>query len=219
MNMNNNNYTRAREKMVETQIKGRGITDQRIISAFLKVPRHRFVEDALADQSYSDFPLPIGLGQTISQPYIVALMAQVLELKEADKVLEIGTGSGYAAAILAEIVKEVYTIERIPKLLNRASKLIYELEYGNVKFRAGDGTLGWADAAPFDAIMVSAGANKVPPNYVKQLAEGGRIVIPVGGDFYQDLLLVRKKEGKIVEDNLGGCRFVRLVGKEGWATE
>jgi protein-L-isoaspartate(D-aspartate) O-methyltransferase len=209
-------YRLARERMVETQIKARGIKDERVLKAMLKVPRHLFVDEALRDQAYGDFPLPIGEGQTISQPYIVALMTEALELKGIERVLEIGTGSGYQTAILAELTLWVYTIERFPTLLERAKKVLNELGYKNISFKLDDGTLGWKEAAPFDAIIVTAASPKIPPPLVEQLAEGGRIVIPVGDEFSQTLIKGVKKGGKLHTKALEPVRFVKLVGAYGF---
>ena len=202
--------------MVEL-IRRRGVKDQRVLNAMLKVPRHLFVPPELVDRAYDDCPLPIGKGQTISQPYIVALMTEALELDEDSRVLEIGTGSGYQAAILAEIAKEVYTVERIPELLERAEKTIRSLGYTNVHFKLGNGTMGWEEEAPFDAIIVTAAAPEIPEPLVEQLKVGGRMVIPVGSELTQELLRIRKvDEEKIEVESLGGCIFVKLKGKYGW---
>ena len=209
-------YRLARERMVETQIKARGIKDERVLKAMLKVPRHLFVDEALRDQAYGDFPLPIGEGQTISQPYIVALMTEALELKGIERVLEIGTGSGYQTAILAELALWVYTIERFPTLLERAKKVLKELGYKNISFKLDDGTLGWKEAAPFDAIIVTAASPDIPPPLVEQLAEGGRMVIPVGDEFSQTLIKGVKKGGKLHTKALEPVRFVKLVGAYGF---
>lgn len=209
-------YRLARERMVETQIKARGIKDERVLKAMLKVPRHLFVDEALRDQAYGDFPLPIGEGQTISQPYIVALMTEALELKGNERVLEIGTGSGYQTAILAELALWVYTIERFPMLLERAKKVLKELGYKNISFKLDDGTLGWKEAAPFDAIIVTAASPDIPPPLVEQLAEGGRIVIPIGDEFSQTLIKGVKKGGKLHTKALEPVRFVKLVGAYGF---
>ncbi len=209
-------YRVAREKMVETQIKARGIKDDRVLKAMLKVPRHLFVPPSLRDQAYGDFPLPIGEGQTISQPYIVALMTEALELKGKERVLEIGTGSGYQTAILAELAAWVYTIERYASLQNKAREILFELGYKNISFKIGDGTLGWPEAAPFDAIIVTAAAPQIPPPLIEQLAEGGRIVIPVGDEFSQMLVKGVKKGGILHTKNLEPVRFVKLVGEYGF---
>jgi protein-L-isoaspartate(D-aspartate) O-methyltransferase len=202
--------------MVEEQIMSRGITDSATIDAFMKVPRHLFVEEALWGQAYSDYPLPIGQGQTISQPYIVALMTEGLELTESDRVLEIGTGSGYQAAILAEIAKFVYSIERRDDLAKKAKKILVELKYKNIEIRVDDGTQGWKDESPFDAIIVTASSPDIPSPLVEQLKDGGRMVIPVGGRVSQNLIKIRKVKGKIKKENMGGCRFVKLIGEYGW---
>jgi protein-L-isoaspartate(D-aspartate) O-methyltransferase len=212
-------FQKARSKMVEEQIISRGIRDPRVIAAMEKVPRHLFVEEALQGQAYSDHPLPIGEKQTISQPYMVALMTEALQLKEKERVLEIGAGSGYQTAILAELAERVYSIERIRSLAIKARQLLYELGYYNVEIKIFDGTYGWVEEAPFDAIMVTAGAPDIPEPLLNQLAIGGRLVIPVGDAYVQDLIrLTKMKEGTKKED-LGGCRFVKLIGKYGWETE
>ena len=202
--------------MVSSQIEARGVYDPRVLETMRKVPRHLFVSEALQDQAYGDFPLPIGEGQTISQPYIVAEMTQALELTEDDRVLEIGTGSGYQTAILAELAYRVYTIERVRELFIGARKILDHLKYHNVVAKCSDGTLGWPEESPFEAIMVTAGAPKVPEAFVDQLAVGGRLVIPVGNRFSQTLLKIERREDGIREVNLGGCRFVKLIGNHGW---
>ncbi len=209
-------YERQRDEMVRTQMEARGITDARVLAAFRKVPRHLFVSEALRDQAYGDFPLPIGEQQTISQPYIVAEMTQALELGPDDRVLEIGTGSGYQAAILSEIVFRVYTIERIRSLFMRSRKLFDQLRYHNILMKYSDGSLGWPDESPFDAIIVTAGAPEIPETLVDQLAIGGRMVIPVGDRYAQDLIRIYRDEAGFHRKNLGGCRFVKLVGEQGW---
>ena len=209
-------YGRQREEMVRHQIEARGIKDPFVLTAFQSVPRHLFVSEALRDQAYGDYPLPIGEQQTISQPYIVAEMTQALELREDDRVLEIGTGSGYQAAILAEIVYRVYTVERIRSLYIQARKLLDKLRYHNIVMRCGDGTAGWQDESPFDAIIVTAGAPDIPEKLLNQLAEGGRMVVPVGNQHSQDLIKVVKDKKGIHKSNLGGCRFVKLIGEQGW---
>lgn len=212
-------FRRLREKMVSTQIEARGIHDYRVLEAMRKVPRHLFVGEALQDQAYGDFPLPIGEGQTISQPYIVAEMTQALELTKDDRVLEIGTGSGYQTAILAELAFRVYTIERVRELFIGARKLLDQLGYHNVIAKCSDGTLGWPDESPFDAIIVTAGAPEVPEKLVQQLTISGRMVIPVGDRFSQTLLGIRRDEDGIQDTSLGGCRFVKLIGEHGWKEE
>ncbi len=209
-------FERQREDMVRQQIEARGITDPAVLAAMRKVPRHLFVSEALRDQAYGDYPLPIGEQQTISQPYIVAEMTQALALSPEDRVLEIGTGSGYQAAVLAEIAFRVYTIERIYPLYTRARKLFDQLRYHNIVMRYGDGTAGWAEEAPFDAIIVTAGAPRIPKVLVDQLAMGGRLVLPVGDQYTQDLIKVYRDENGLHQANLGGCRFVKLVGEHGW---
>jgi protein-L-isoaspartate(D-aspartate) O-methyltransferase len=210
------NFQKARDRMVEAQLISRGISSPRVIEAMRKVPRHTFVEEALKDQAYSDHPLPIGEKQTISQPYIVALMTEMLNLKGHEKVLEIGTGSGYQAAVLAELTDRVFTVERFPSLAYRANQILQKLGYTNVIVRVADGTLGWPDDAPFDGILVTAGAPKVPQPLVDQLAMGGRLVTPIGDRISQELLLVERVPEGIKKTNLGGVRFVDLVGKWGW---
>jgi protein-L-isoaspartate(D-aspartate) O-methyltransferase len=181
-----------------------------------KIQRHLFVEEALVGEAYNDHPLPIGHRQTISQPYIVALMTEALELTGKEKVLEIGTGSGYQTAILAELSDKVYTVERIEPLLEKSKSLLQSLGYTNIYFKAYDGTLGWQDFAPYDAIVVTAGAPKVPEPLLKQLADGGRMIIPIGNKYSQDLIRVTRVKDRFVEKNLGGCRFVDLIGEHGW---
>lgn len=212
-------YERMREEMVRKQIENRGITDPRVIAAMLKVPRHLFVSDALSDQSYGDFPLPIGEQQTISQPYIVAEMTQSLNLNGEDRVLEIGTGSGYQAAILAEIAFRVYTVERIHSLYSKARSLFDRLYYHNIVTKYSDGSIGWESESPFDAIIVTAGSPDIPKTLVSQLAIGGRMVIPVGNQHSQDLIKLYRDEKGIHTTNLGGCRFVKLLGEHGWREE
>jgi len=216
MPANSLKYERLREAMVEKQIKARGITDPYVLAAMLKVPRHLFVGEALMDQAYGDFPLPIGEQQTISQPYIVAEMTQALQLKSDDRVLEIGTGSGYQAAILAEIVFRVYTIERIHSLFVKTRRLFDKLRYHNIITKYSDGTSGWINESPFDAIIVTAGAPEIPKVLVDQLSVGGRMVLPIGDQYSQDLIRLCKDEEGVHETNLGGCRFVKLVGEHGW---
>jgi len=209
-------YERRREEMVRRQIEARGVRDPRVLAAMRKVPRHLFVSEALRHKAYEDYPLPIGEQQTISQPYIVAEMSQALDLTPDDRVLEIGTGSGYQAAVLAEIVFRVYTIERLHNLYVRARRLFDTLRYHNIVTRYSDGTLGWKDEGPFDAIIVTAGAPAVPEALVSQLAPGGRLVVPVGDQFAQELVKVVKSPAGVREHKLGGCRFVKLIGEQGW---
>lgn len=209
-------YDRLRQEMVEKQIVARGIANVQVLAAMRSVPRHLFVSEALMDQAYSDFPLPIGEQQTISQPYIVAEMTQSLQLSPDDRVLEIGTGSGFQAAILAQIVYRVYTIERIHSLYIKTRKLFDRLGYHNIVTRYSDGTTGWKDEGPFDAIIVTAGSPEIPAVLVNQLKIGGRMVIPVGSQHSQDLIKLVRDEDGIHQTNMGGCRFVKLVGEHGW---
>ena len=209
-------YNRKREEMVRSQIEARGIKDPRVLSAFRTVPRHLFVSEALREQAYGDYPLPIGEQQTISQPYIVAEMTQALELNKDDRVLEIGTGSGYQAAILAQIVFRVYTVERRRSLYMQARSLFDKLNYHNIVTKYADGTKGWQEESPFDAIVVTAGAPELPELLIDQLAKGGRLVVPVGNQHTQELMKIYRDKEKIQQTNLGGCRFVKLVGEHGW---
>ncbi len=214
--MKQRSFKEERKEMVEAQLISRGIKDPLVLNAFYKVPREKFVPSEQRDESYSDFPLPIGEEQTISQPYIVALMTEALRLKGEEKVLEIGTGSGYQAAIIAEIVKEVYSVERIAILAQRAKKILKELSYQNIKIKIGDGTKGWREFSPYDAIIVTAAAPKPPQSLIKQLAISGRLIVPVGNLYSQELILYEKRRGRLRTTNFGGCRFVPLKGEEGW---
>jgi protein-L-isoaspartate(D-aspartate) O-methyltransferase len=207
----------ARQNMVEDQLVSRGIRDQRILNAFLDVPRHKFVEEYLKYKAYDDYPLSIGYGQTISQPYMVALMTETLSPKPEDTILEIGTGSGYQAAILSRLCSTVYSIERISTLASRARKLLDELGYYNVHIRIGDGTMGLPQDSPYDGIIVTAGAPHVPEALVEQLKEDGRLVIPVGDQSIQDLKRFTRTKDGVKEESMGGCRFVKLIGKNGWS--
>ena len=205
--------------MLDTQIRSRGIRDERLLRAMETVPRHLFVEEILADQAYQDNPLPIDAQQTISQPYIVALMTEALELSGREKVLEIGTGSGYQTAILSMLADQVFSIERIAALASKARKVLDFLHCYNVAIRVGDGTYGWREESPFDAVIVTAGAPSIPRTYVEQLALGGRLVIPVGDRHTQELIKVTRTSDKpdgTVREQLGGCRFVNLIGEHGW---
>jgi len=202
--------------MVKAQLASRDITDRKVLEVMGKVPREKFALAPSLDEAYADHPLSIGYGQTISQPYMVALMTQSLNLSGQEKVLEIGTGSGYQTAILAELSRVVFTVERVAELTERARITLSELGYKNIRFLVGDGTLGWDEDAPFDRIIVTAGAPKVPPPLLAQLAEGGKMVIPVGDEFGQDLLLVEKRKDKVKEKIVCRCVFVKLLGKEGW---
>jgi len=210
-------FNLSRERMVKNQLVARGIKDERVLQAMGKIPRHLFIEDALYGEAYNDHPVPIGEKQTISQPYIVALMTEALELKGDENTLEIGTGSGYQTAILAELSSRVYTIERIKSLLGNARKLLSQLGYDNILFKAFDGTLGWKEYAPFDAIMVTAGAPHIAKPLIDQLADNGRMIIPVGDRYSQELIKVIRKGKDLEQKSLGGCRFVNLIGVHGWS--
>jgi protein-L-isoaspartate(D-aspartate) O-methyltransferase len=209
-------FTRERERMVEEQLVRRGIADQAVLDAMGRVPRHLFVDEALRERAYGDHPLPIGEEQTISQPYIVALMTSLLQVDKRTKVLEVGTGSGYQTAVLAELARRVCSIERLPRLAQRARALLEGFGYTNVWIRVGNGTLGWPDEAPFDRILVTAGGPSVPAPLFAQLAEGGRLVLPLGDEWNQTLTLVEKIEGRMVTSSHGDCKFVKLVGKYAW---
>lgn len=209
-------FEKAREEMIRYQIKGRGIKDKRVLWVMSIVPREKFVLKENEKEAYLDCPLPIGMGQTISQPYMVALMTQCLSLEGSECILEVGTGSGYQAAILSKLAKMVYTVERLKNLADRAEKIFKELEIKNVKVVGGDGTNGLKEYSPYDGIIVTAGAPEIPQSLINQLKERGRIVIPVGNSFSQDLLLGKKEKGKLKIQNYGGCIFVPLLGKYGW---
>lgn len=210
-------YSIARRRMIAKHIIARGITDEAVIKAIELVPRHLFVEDALQAQAYSDYPLPIGEKQTISQPFIVATMTAALKLQPSDRVLEIGTGSGYQAAVLSKLAAHVYSVERIASLARRARRVLDSINFSNVHIQVSDGTCGWSEQAPFDAIIVTAGAPSVPPIYKEQLAVGGRLVIPVGDGAAQVLKrIVRTAEQTFSEEDVLECRFVPLIGKFGW---
>lgn len=205
---------KKRQQMVKSQIKSRGIKDESVIEAILKVPRHLFVPPSYRNEAYEDYPLPIGEGQTISQPYIVALMTQVAGIKPGEKVLEIGTGSGYQAAVLGCLTDKVFSVEIRENLARRASELLASLGYLQVKVRCADGYFGWSEEAPFDAIIVTCAANHIPPPLFHQLNEGGRLVIPVGSTvFFQTLTLVKKIKGKPVTEQLLDVRFVPMTGE------
>jgi len=207
-------FTQRRQSMVINQLQSRDIIDSKVLQAMLTVPRHQFVDQRIVDSAYNDFPLSIGEGQTISQPYIVALMTQLLELKGDEKVLEIGTGSGYQAAVLAEIVEEVYTVEIYESLSKKSEKLLTDLGYQNIKFKVGDGYHGWEEHAPYDAIIVTCAPDHIPPSLLQQIKDdGGRIVIPVGGIWMvQTLMKIEKIEGKIKSKGIIGVRFVPMIG-------
>jgi len=213
-------YTISRRRMVEEQVIDRGVTDPRVIDAMLKVPRHKFVEEALAGKAYQDAPLPIGEKQTISQPYMVAAMSEALLLDGSETVLEVGTGSGYQAAVLALLADRVFSLERIPSLARRARKVLDENGFSKVNIRLADGTVGWQDMAPFEGIIVTAGAPKVPQEYLAQLSVGGRLIIPVGDRESQVLMrITRVGETEYKEEKMLGCRFVPLIGNQGWKQE
>lgn len=211
------NDNRARQDMVKQQLIPRGIRDPRVLEAMGKVPREAFVPDAMKTQAYDDRPLPIGKDQTISQPYIVALMTEALELKGTETVLEVGTGSGYQAAVLAELCHTVYTVERIESLLDNAKNILQDLGYNNIRYKVFNGTLGWPEYAPYDGIIVTAAAPRIPKPLLEQLAEGGRVLVPVGDRLGQSLIKVTRVDRGFFEKDLGGVRFVRLIGDYGWA--
>ena len=209
-------YAEQRKRMVDAQLVRRGIRDPRVLEAFAKVARHHFVPSSFQADAYGDHPLPIGQGQTISQPYIVALMTESLRLKGGEELLEVGTGSGYQAAILAEICSRVYTVERQEHLLEQARKLLLKEGYDNIDFLCGDGTRGWKEEAPFDGIIVTAASPDVPQPLKEQLADGGRLVIPVGPQYTQMLVLIRREGDEFRQTDVCGCVFVPLLGEHGW---
>jgi protein-L-isoaspartate(D-aspartate) O-methyltransferase len=211
-----NDYERARLKMVDEQLVARGIKDPRVLSAMGRVPRHLFIEEALRDRAYGDHSLPIGERQTISQPYMVALMTESLTLKGSDRVLEIGTGSGYQTGVLAELAARVYSIERVAGLADKARRLLASLDYRNVSIKVFDGTYGWQEESPFDAILVTAGAPEIPAPLIEQLKEGGRMLIPVGDRMTQVLTRVVKTSSGVEVSSMTGCVFVPLIGGHGW---
>ena len=212
-------FSKQRADMVTYQIERRGIVDERILTAMRKIPRHHFIPEEQWENAYDDFPLPIGDGQTISQPYIVAYMSNILDILESEKVLEIGTGSGYQAAILGSLAECVFTVERIPQLAERASQRLQELKIKNVTVVVGDGSLGLPSEAPFDAILVTAAAPAAPQILLDQLAEGGRMVIPVGNRFHQTLELWMRKKGRLTRQEVLPVVFVPLIGEQGWKRE
>ncbi len=216
---NSADFKKKREQMVKRQLKNRGIKHKEVLEAFRSVPRHKFVNEDQRNKAYGDYPLPIGQGQTISQPYIVALMIEALEPEAGDIMLEIGTGSGYAAAVLSRTVERVYGLERVQELAVRGQKNCDELGYTNVFISVGDGTKGWPDKAPFDGILVSAAAPEVPDVLLEQLALGGSLVIPVGSRYSQELLKIKRSNQGFEREKLGGVRFVALVGEQGWSSE
>lgn len=205
-----------RKRMVQEQLIPRGIKDPRVLEVFSKIERHRFIPDDFRGSSYADYPISIGEGQTISQPFIVALMTQSLEVSPEDKILEIGTGSGYQTAVLAELAKEVYTIERIESLAKRAEALLRGIGYNNIIIKVDDGTLGWKENAPFDKIIITAASPRIPLPLTEQLAEKGKLIVPLGEPFSQVLTLVEKRADQLQYQQICGCVFVPLVGKYGW---
>ena len=209
--MNSINFDQARQRMVEEQLRRRGLKDERVLEAMLRIPREEFVPKSLAESAYGDHPLPIGEGQTISQPYMVALMVETLALKGDEKVLEIGTGSGYEAAILACLCQEVYTVERIPFLVRLAKENLQKFKFRNIIVKEGDGSLGWSEFSPYQGIMVACAASETPPALIEQLAEGGRLLIPLGGRYMQELTLIKKRGGKLETEDICGCVFVPLI--------
>jgi protein-L-isoaspartate(D-aspartate) O-methyltransferase len=213
---NKTDFEEARHRMVERQLAQRGITDERVLQVMRDVPRHQFVPEDLWDMAYRDTPLPIGHGQTISQPYIVAYMTQLLHLTLDDRVLEVGTGSGYQAAILSRLASEVYTIECVAELAQRAERVLQEMGYDNIRLRIGDGGYGWPEAAPFDAIIVTAAAPEVPSPLIAQLTEGAPLVAPIGPTGYQDLVRLYKRGDQTQTEYLTPVAFVPLVGEHGW---
>jgi protein-L-isoaspartate(D-aspartate) O-methyltransferase len=211
---NEDPYLKKRQRMMEKDIKGRGIKDVKVLEVMGRIPRHLFVEESDRSKAYADHPLPIGEGQTISQPYIVALMTEAVKLKSSDRVLEIGTGSGYQAAVLAEIVAEVFTIEIKKSLAESAAQRLKEMGYKNVRVKYGDGYFGWEEAAPFDAILITAAPNHIPPPLIKQLREGGRLIVPLGSTiYYQQLTLARKHQGKLFLEQMAPVAFVPMIGE------
>ena len=212
---NSNNFEYLRKTMVETQIKRRGVSDKNVLSAMLKVERHLFISEKVIDNAYADNPIPIGEGQTISQPYIVAYMTELLQINSESKVLEVGTGSGYQTAVLAEIAKEVYSIELIESLYEKTKNLFEQLDYKNVKLKLDDAYLGWKEFAPFDAIIVTCSPTHIPKKLEEQLSEGGRIIIPVGERFSQEMLILKKENGKIITEQAIKVRFVPMKNGKG----
>jgi protein-L-isoaspartate(D-aspartate) O-methyltransferase len=208
-----------RKRMVDEQLIPRGIKNKRVLDAFYKVERHKFIPEALRMSAYADFPVPIGEGQTISQPYIVALMTECLDLGGEEKVLEIGTGSGYQTAILAELTQEVYSIERFKKLAESAKATLNNLDYKNINIKISDGTLGWPEMGPFDRIIITAASPCIPSPLIEQLKESGKIALPLGESFSQVLTIVEKKKEQLESREVCGCIFVPLVGKYGWKNE
>lgn len=217
MNPSGENFEYLRRQMVEKQLLSRGIKDKRVLDVFCNTPRHRFVDPVMYKDAYGDFPLSIGQGQTISQPYMVALMMQLLNIAEDDSVLEIGTGSGYETAILSELAKDVFSIERIGILAKKAEAALGDMGYKNINIKIDDGTLGWREFAPFNKIVVTASSLSIPGSLVDQLLKGGKMVIPIGSRFTQRLMLLEKSEqGYVSEKDITGCVFVPLIGRYGW---
>lgn len=217
--MDKTDFQKLRNLMVDTQLIPRGIRAPRVLEAMRKVPRHLFMDESMWYKAYDDMALPVGEGQTISQPYMVAIMTELLDLKGDEKVLEIGTGSGYQAALLAELSQEVYTLERIQSLSEKAGEKLRGLGYPDVHLKVGDGTLGWPEAAPFDRILITAGAPEIPEPLIEQLADGGMILAPVGDRFSQQLVRVTKQNGKLLKEYHTSCVFVPLVGEYGWKAD
>ena len=211
-------YAGQRRKMVEEQLVERGIKDLGVLEAMSRVPRHLFTQESLRHRAYGDYPLPIGENQTLSQPYIVAAMTAALSLKGEERVLEIGTGSGYQTAVVAELARQVFTIERLNNLSRKAQEILEGLNYMSIVFKMFDGTYGWPDQAPFDAILVTASAKEIPESLVKQLGEGGRLVAPTGDAHEQKLVVLTKNGSRVSRRELGACKFVPLIGKYGWPT-
>ena len=210
------NYDGARQKMVESQLRARDVRDARVLEAIRRVPRHQFVEEALRARAYLDKALPIGEKQTISQPYMVAAMSEALELEGRERVLEIGTGSGYQTAVLSELAESVFSVERIASFVPLARQRLEALGRYNVLIKVGDGTIGWSEHAPYDAILVTAAAPRIPRPLIEQLKVGGRLVLPIGAEESQALIRIRRDEAGVREEALGECRFVKLVGRHGW---
>lgn len=210
------NYDGARQKMVESQLRARDVRDARVLEAIRRVPRHQFVEEALRARAYLDKALPIGEKQTISQPYMVAAMSEALELEGRERVLEIGTGSGYQTAVLSELAESVFSVERIASFVPLARQRLEALGRYNVLIKVGDGTIGWSEHAPYDAILVTAAAPRIPRPLIEQLKVGGRLVLPIGAEESQALIRIRRDEAGVREETLGECRFVKLVGRHGW---
>lgn len=209
-------HSRAARNMVEKYVVSKGVTDKRVLEAMAEVPRHLFVEEGFYGQAYTDNALPIGEGQTISKPYIVARMTEALELSGDERILEVGGGSAYQSAILSKLAREVFSIERLDSLAARARRTLLTLRCLNVLYKVGDGTLGWPDKAPFDAILVAASSPSVPEELLNQLKEGGRLVIPVGKGEDQHLLRYRKRDGQVYKEEIENCKFVPLIGEQGW---